>query len=202
LAGLEEAPWGEWRDGRGFNARALAGLLKPYGIRSRDVRVGDKANKGYRRDQFEEAWDRYLPAHPPGKTRQRDIRVNTGDSGISDPRQDSLCPGSENGENPRNDWDVADVANEDVTAAGSDAFGDPGDGGDWAVPAGAIEVAEVVPYPDAYAFGVSGGEHPACRRATDDRRAARGRDRAGTSSDLGEGDPFIDAVLDRFGGDA
>jgi hypothetical protein len=63
LHGLEEAPWGDWY-GRPLDARNLARKLRPYGIRSRDVRYGpgpdDKA-KGYRREDFGDAWSRYLP---------------------------------------------------------------------------------------------------------------------------------------------
>jgi hypothetical protein len=64
LHGLEEAPWGDWY-GRPFDARNLAKMLRPYGIRSRDVRYGTGAKdtaRGYRREDFADAWSRYLPA--------------------------------------------------------------------------------------------------------------------------------------------
>jgi Protein of unknown function (DUF3631) len=62
LHGLEESPWSDWY-GRPFSARDLAKRLRPYGIKSRDVRYGptttDKA-KGYRVEDFADAWSRYL----------------------------------------------------------------------------------------------------------------------------------------------
>jgi hypothetical protein len=58
----EEAPWGEWY-GHPLTARELANLLRPHGIKSTQVRKGDRNRHGYRRADFEDAWTRYL-AHP------------------------------------------------------------------------------------------------------------------------------------------
>src|SRR5262249_7036571 len=44
-----EGDWVNWY-GRGLDARGLAGMLRPYGIQPRSVRVGDRAAKGYHRD--------------------------------------------------------------------------------------------------------------------------------------------------------
>jgi Protein of unknown function (DUF3631) len=70
LADLEESPWGEWwldpKTGalnRGA-PRRLAQLLRPYGIRSRNVRIGDRTPKGYQREDFADAWERFLPPRP------------------------------------------------------------------------------------------------------------------------------------------
>ena len=66
LAGLHripEAPWGDWY-GHPLKDRELARLLKPYGIRSRDVKNGGTNHKGYYREQFTESWRSY--ARPPG----------------------------------------------------------------------------------------------------------------------------------------
>jgi Protein of unknown function (DUF3631) len=51
--------WADWYDG--MSDRHLAALLRPYGIRSKSVRQGDATGKGYHRDDFHEAWSRYLP---------------------------------------------------------------------------------------------------------------------------------------------
>jgi hypothetical protein len=62
----DEAPWGSWHKGSPISPRALAGLLEPFGIRSRSVRLETgETPKGYVRESFEDAWKRYLPAHPP-----------------------------------------------------------------------------------------------------------------------------------------
>jgi hypothetical protein len=66
LNGLDESPWGARRRGEGLDARGLAKLLRPFGIRSRTVRVGDKTAKGYHREQFEGAFARHLPEASQG----------------------------------------------------------------------------------------------------------------------------------------
>lgn len=60
LTGLEEAPWGDLR-GKELDDRGLARRLKQYGVSSRQVRVGERTGKGYRREDLHDAWQRYLP---------------------------------------------------------------------------------------------------------------------------------------------
>jgi len=57
---IAEAPWGDWY-GRPLTARDLAGLLKPYGVASTDVKIDGVTKKGYRREHLHEPWTRYLP---------------------------------------------------------------------------------------------------------------------------------------------
>ena len=101
LCRLEEAPWSDWY-GRPINPRDLAKWLKPYGISSRDVRYGpdpsEKA-KGYRREDFEDAWTRYLP--PVRPCTQGDIRDKSDNSTPATPHLSPLSllsptPGSTN----------------------------------------------------------------------------------------------------------
>jgi hypothetical protein len=66
LAAIEESPWGDFYGGGRLSPRRLAGLLRPYGIRPRDLRVDDKALKGYRRVDFVDAFRRYLSPQPKG----------------------------------------------------------------------------------------------------------------------------------------
>jgi hypothetical protein len=56
----EESPWGDlW--GKPLDARGLARRLRPFEIRPHTVRLADETtSKGYRLDQFEEAFARYL----------------------------------------------------------------------------------------------------------------------------------------------
>lgn len=58
LYDVPEAPWGDWY-GHQLKDRELAKLLKPYGIRSRDVKIGSVNHKGYYREQFVESWRSY-----------------------------------------------------------------------------------------------------------------------------------------------
>jgi len=63
LKALEESPWKDYGFGKGLSARKLAELLRPYEIRPQNVRTvtNGKVNKAYKKDSFEDAWERYLP---------------------------------------------------------------------------------------------------------------------------------------------
>jgi hypothetical protein len=58
LGELDEAPWGDYY-GQRVSDRAIAKLLRPYGVRSRTVRVGAETRKGYHREDLVDAWHRY-----------------------------------------------------------------------------------------------------------------------------------------------
>jgi hypothetical protein len=60
LNALEEAPWGDFY-GKPLAARRLSTLLKPYGIKSAVIRIGEKTPHGYDEAAFRDAWSRYLP---------------------------------------------------------------------------------------------------------------------------------------------
>jgi hypothetical protein len=63
LAEIEEAQWGDMR-GREITGRDVGRMLKPYRIRARSVRLGsERTARGFKREQFEDAWARYL--RPP-----------------------------------------------------------------------------------------------------------------------------------------
>jgi hypothetical protein len=108
----EEAPWGSWHKGTPISARALARLLEPFGIHSRNIRQEDgSVPKGYLRESFEDAWKRYLPFHPP------DLSATT----LHPASVKGLKPfpiryttpfvaDSEQAANPHDQADVADVA--------------------------------------------------------------------------------------------
>lgn len=68
LAKLRSDPEGVWGDlsGKPLDARGLANRLRPYGVTSRVVRVGDKTPRGYRRQDLYDAWERYLSLSPHG----------------------------------------------------------------------------------------------------------------------------------------
>ena len=85
LAADLEAPWGDWRDSK-ITPRALARLLRPYGIRSRTVRLDERDTpKGFHREQFEDAWSRYLPLLPePPLSATSATMEETSHSGIGD----------------------------------------------------------------------------------------------------------------------
>ena len=61
LVADEEGPWAEYRRGKPLTVRDLAKLLRPFGIMPRTIRLADEDTpKGYRREDFDEAFSRYL----------------------------------------------------------------------------------------------------------------------------------------------
>lgn len=66
LHALPESPWADLR-GKPLDARGLAHRLGQYGVKSRDVRVGPRAEnrvaKGYTAADLHDPWSRYVP--PP-----------------------------------------------------------------------------------------------------------------------------------------
>ena len=64
----DERPWATFDRSKPMTPRQLAGLLAPYGIRSKTVRLGrNDTPKGYERSDFLDAFNRYLPdaVRPP-----------------------------------------------------------------------------------------------------------------------------------------
>jgi hypothetical protein len=123
LAADEETPWADWHaSGRPIPARALAMILKAYGVRSRTIRLGGETPKGFHRQQSEDAWSRYLPSegsiHRTATTRIREAIRATGDSPQAGPAADS-----ESGTNTHRQTVVADVADTNPQP-GDEAFRD------------------------------------------------------------------------------
>lgn len=59
LCEIEEASWGDFY-GKRISAHGVARLLKGYGIKPRVERIGKGVKRGYQREDFEDAWKRYL----------------------------------------------------------------------------------------------------------------------------------------------
>jgi hypothetical protein len=60
LNALEESPWGAWHDGTGMRSTDLARVIKPFGIKTKKVRVGEETARGLHRDDLEGEWAAYL----------------------------------------------------------------------------------------------------------------------------------------------
>lgn len=65
LAIREERPWPEWKSGKPITPRQLASLLRPFGVKPRGLRIGEKPEKGYSREDLEDAFSRYLTPLDP-----------------------------------------------------------------------------------------------------------------------------------------
>lgn len=59
LHGIEENPWGDWY-GRPLSAHSLSRLLRPYRIKTLPVRVEGETVRGYKAEQFADAFARAL----------------------------------------------------------------------------------------------------------------------------------------------
>ncbi len=130
LAGLEDRPWPEWKNGRPITKAQLARALLPFGIRPRTIRLTSGATpKGYSREVFADAWDRYAktpqapqhpihPGTPPFETPHRHNGGNPPDSGDFEAQHGEPCGGSKNPEKPQS-----------AAGCGGVAFRNPGGGG-------------------------------------------------------------------------
>ena len=65
LCARDELPWATINRGNPIDEIGLARRLKPYGIKPKAVRIGERTPRGYGADQFADTWRRYLdPQHP------------------------------------------------------------------------------------------------------------------------------------------
>jgi len=63
LIALEDEPWGDLY-GKALDSRKLARLLKPFSVTPGAHRFGDTTLRGYLREDFHDAWARYLEPDP------------------------------------------------------------------------------------------------------------------------------------------
>ena len=64
LTVMEERPWCTWVKGKPMSPNQLARQLGKFRIVSRNIRTKTGVLRGYLKEHFEEAWDRYCPASP------------------------------------------------------------------------------------------------------------------------------------------
>jgi hypothetical protein len=60
LNALDEAPWGDLK-GKPLDERGLARRLRQFDIKPKVIRIGGSTPRGYAKDDFFDAWKRYLP---------------------------------------------------------------------------------------------------------------------------------------------
>src|SRR5207245_5346365 len=101
LVDLEESPWGDLK-GKPLDARRLAHLLRPYEVLSKQVRLGEKSQKGYTKESLWDVWSRYLPSVdasslglPPRASETSETSetsVTDGDGGLGVPNETNETP--------------------------------------------------------------------------------------------------------------
>jgi hypothetical protein len=91
LEKMEERPWPEFRNGKPLSVNQLARLIRPFGLRPKQARIGGDKTRGYELETFSDAFSRYLPPLQP----VHPVQLNT-DKGFSrshDPVQAEKCTG-------------------------------------------------------------------------------------------------------------
>lgn len=94
LTSDEAKPWGEMVNGKGLDARRLHAILGKFEIpAASSMRLPNGSNrKGYKLENFAEAFSRYLPAYPPADPSHRHEQGSTRVSSDSAPVTiDGLC---------------------------------------------------------------------------------------------------------------
>jgi hypothetical protein len=92
LAKLDEAPWNDYF-GQRITDRSVAKLLRPYGIRSRDVKVDQTVRKGYYRADLHDAWRRYAtPSATSATSATSQLNLVAHGSGVADGVDSSATP--------------------------------------------------------------------------------------------------------------
>lgn len=65
LAEDDESPWAAWNRGKPMTPHQLSKRLSDFGIKSNTIRINLRTAKGYQREQFTEAFKRYLSVTTP-----------------------------------------------------------------------------------------------------------------------------------------
>ncbi|HEV2491481.1 MAG TPA: DUF3631 domain-containing protein [Terriglobia bacterium] len=114
LARIETSPWSEWNSGKPITQPRLAKLLKPFGIIPDSVRIGDRTPKGYKLEQFRDAFGRYLrdttSPSPPSETATPQQSNNDAGAGHFSSCNKPNNVAAQETDKPSGISDVADVA--------------------------------------------------------------------------------------------
>lgn len=120
LNGDPESPWPGWNYGKALSSHNLGRMLAPFGVRSGTIRFSDqKTAKGYYRDDFADAWERYLP--PPEQRHNVTMQENTGENENSPPVTRHGRDGAEKAMAP-NDHARCDVVTDQSQAIQQEKF--------------------------------------------------------------------------------
>ncbi|WP_039566080.1 DUF3631 domain-containing protein, partial [Ralstonia solanacearum] len=79
----EEKPWATWNHGKRMSPRQLSKKLDGYGVKSAQVRIGYESKKGFRVEQFRDAFDRYLSSSPDTPVFGETSKQTNADKGLS-----------------------------------------------------------------------------------------------------------------------
>jgi len=110
LAHLDGRPWADRSNGRGLSQNDLAKELKRFGIYPRAIRIAEKTPRGYRRDDFKDAWARYCPQRPQENTTAQQPASTLTETELSSHNEQSGVAVKENAPRPHQAKTVAAVS--------------------------------------------------------------------------------------------
>ena len=120
LHAIEDSPWGDWY-GKTLSAHGLSRLLRPYRIKTMPVRVEGETVRGYKAEQFADAFARALGVTGvTGVTSQSASQKgsNASNAGNAYPAETPVEP------DPDADLDLAEIAPRAVPLLGDDGYVD------------------------------------------------------------------------------
>jgi hypothetical protein len=112
LCRLDESPWEDLR-GKRLDARALAGLLRPYAIKPKVIRLGDATPRGYERADLHDAWHRYLP-QPAQQAQQQGESAGQDRCGPEEDRRNPSATGGDVADGLRHQDPIRNAPTSDV----------------------------------------------------------------------------------------
>ena len=84
LAEMDGRPWPEFRHGKRLTSNHMARILKPFRITPEQIWTGERNKRGYRRTQFEDVWQRYVPLQPARPLEARETEGSRPDQSARD----------------------------------------------------------------------------------------------------------------------
>jgi putative DNA primase/helicase len=90
----DEAPWATYNRGKAMTPRQLSGMLRGYGITSKNVRIGYEVPKGFEVAQFADVFSRYLLPDTPLQPATPLHASNGAGFGVADEGSESASPSS------------------------------------------------------------------------------------------------------------
>ena len=113
LVKFESSPWAELNHGKPISRHGLSRFLKPFEIAPQVIRMEEKTPRGYRRDQFTDAWSVYLPSYSPNQTAtSQQCSIHAGPACISNRNMTTPVADREHAESPMFTRDVAMLRSE------------------------------------------------------------------------------------------
>lgn len=88
LIAMDDRPWSEWKRGFPLTKNSISKLLKPYQIKTKQLKINGVNRHGYEKSSFDDAFKRYLSPPP--------IDTTSGNATTLQPSCDKGCRGNQN----------------------------------------------------------------------------------------------------------